>query len=108
MIIILRDTDTPAARRELTVNVNVYDSFSIRKLGEQFQLGLIRYFDGHFSNQSSVFSVIATLQSYKECSDLFNAIMSALEAGDKTFRLSNYNHEADVLILRDNPELPKV
>ena len=105
MIIVLPDSEKASDNRSLTVNVNTYDSFIIRKVGDkQFQLTLTKCFDGHFSNHSNIWYVLFLFESYQKCYDLFEAIMESLENGDKVFRVCNYLDQNAL----QNADLPTV
>ena len=86
MLVVLREPIVSDLVDICAVNVTSFDKIQINKL-EQFGLVVLKTFDGHFSNHSSIGIPLAKFNSYDECMDLFNQLIEAMKSGDQVFDL---------------------
>ena len=73
----------------LAINLESYDEVSIIKNNETnlFSLNLAKQYDAHGSNQSAFYCTLGIFQTAEGCLSLFQDIVDALNAGQKTFEL---------------------
>jgi hypothetical protein len=84
----------------LAVNMDAYDSIGISRLHNVFQLILYKAFDGRLAVDSIQIHLLARLDTREACEELFQAIVSALESGEKVFRIDKFLNPAD----KPNPQ----
>ena len=56
-----------------------------------YSLVIIKRHDGHGSNHSITFYTLGTFESHEKCLELFQAILGALNDGQKTFDLPSFS-----------------
>ena len=87
MFIILKESAKSETQETLAVNFSTQDQIEIRQGENIFQLGFLQWHDAHLSSQSSLFTPIATFDSYKECMALFDQIIDAMKEGKQILDL---------------------
>ena len=90
MLILLPEPLTTPEYDALGLNIESFESIGVRRLHSTFQLVLHKHFDGRFQIDSSLYFVLANLESRERCDDLFQAIVSALTKKDKVFHIGKY------------------
>lgn len=81
MLIILKEPIVTSETDVLAVNFESFDTVNITKTEEGFQLIVIQHFDGHQTPVSQLHCPLGTFDSYDECIDLFENLVSALQSG---------------------------
>ena len=93
MLVVLKESvASNGTNQTVAINISSHDYIEIIKVEAGFQLVFRKIFDAHFSNRSSMFSIIANFDTHQKCVDLFNQIIDALQCGNT------------VLDLRDTPK----
>ena len=90
MLIILPEPIVTPEYDILSVNVDSYDSFIIRRLHNCFQLALHKLFDSSFQVHSQAFVVLANLDSRGACEELFQTILGAINNKDNVFDIGKH------------------
>ena len=105
MLIIPLPFDFPN-HKSLGVNTEAWASFAIRPIDDRFQLILFKVIQHDFENDKNFekWHPIAFFSTSEQCEHLFQAIASAMENGDRVFRVKEYL-EANAL---QRDDLPKV
>ena len=104
MLVILPEPSKTTEFETLAVNIDAHESLIIRRVDNVFQLATQKHYDGLFTQYSAVFFVLANLDSYNACKDLFQAIIKSIESGDKVFHIDKYLNKVDL----KNMEIPSV
>ena len=80
----------------LAVNLKTIDEIVMFKVDvNAFSLSIVKLFDAHNSNQSRWQYTLGTFESIADCLVLFENIVDALNAGQKTFELPHTALPAD-------------
>lgn len=89
MLLIYPKPEEVTGYHPLAMNLESYDEISIFKNTQTnlFHLDFGRQFDGHRSDQSVSYYTLGRFKSAAECLQLFQDIVDALNAGQKTFQL---------------------
>jgi len=87
MLIILKEPLKVLDYEVVAVNFNTCDEIITSNLDNKFQLMIIKHFDGHFSNQSTLYRMLDIFDSHQECLDLFHKLIDALKTGERVFDL---------------------
>ena len=84
----------------LAVNLNVCDEIVMNKNNETnlFHIALLKHLDAHGSNQSTLFYILGIFADESDCYKVFQNIVDALNADQKTFELPSS-------LLQKQPEL---
>lgn len=72
--------------RSLGANTEAWESFAIRPVKDKFQLSLFKVIDSKLEK----WYPIAVLNTREQCEHLFQEIVTAIESGDKVFRVRKY------------------
>ena len=71
----------------LAVNLETFNVIVILNIDNKFQLAILKYFDGRFSNQSNMHCILETFDTYDESLHFFQELIDALKAGNQVFDL---------------------
>ena len=93
MLLLFPKPEQVTAYHTLAVNLESYDEIFISKNNETnlFSLAIVRQFDAHGSNQSTFFYILGTFESVDDCIGLFQKIVDALNAGERTLELPPFD-----------------
>lgn len=83
LLILEKPSISPNGDETLAINIFSYDTIIIRKKEETSALGVQKWLDGHFSNQSSIFFIFTEYDSHKNILELFERIIGSLKAGEQ-------------------------
>ncbi len=89
MFVVLREPIKLPDHDILAVNVETLSMIVILHLDEAFQLAILKYFDAHFSNQSTLHCTLGIFDNPESCLNLFQEMIHALQNGDSIFDLRN-------------------
>lgn len=88
MLIIYPKPEKDSEFHTLAVNLKTIDEIVMFKVDvNAFSLSIVKLFDAHNSNQSRWQYTLGTFESIADCLVLFENIVDALNAGQKTFEL---------------------
>ena len=97
MLIVLANPIQFPKHTALAVNANTWESITIQKMNSGvFRLALFKHFDlkvkpdNRDETESAKYYPIAVFDTVEECEQLFEAIVEALENGDKVFSVKKY------------------
>ena len=90
MLIILPEPLSNGDHDILSINLNVSDTISVRRLHASFQLIAHKYFDGRFAVDSTIVFVLGNLPTREQCEELLQSIFDALQEGKKIFHIGKY------------------
>lgn len=100
MLIIPKEPIKFPQHTAFAVSTNTFESIVIRQLKENvFQTALFKHFDlppetgNKPEKQSAKWYPVAVFDSYEKCEQLIQAIIKAIEADQKVFRVSEYLDE---------------
>ncbi len=76
-----------AACDVLAMNLEDSNEVIILQVNNQFQLAIVKHFDGHFSSHSFLQHTLDTFDSYEKCLELFQQLVDALRNDERVFDL---------------------
>ena len=103
MFVILQEPLKSETFETFAINISSQDAIGIEKTGNQFGLVILKHFDAHFSNQSTIHWCICRYDTYQDCLNLMNLLLEGLVSGATCFDL----RQAEKSVLQ-NENLPKV
>ena len=88
MLVVLKESvASNGTNQTVAINISSHDYIEIIEVKDGFQLVFRKNFDGHFSSQSSMYSIIANFDTQQKCVDLFNQFIDALQCGNTVLDL---------------------
>ena len=79
----------------LAIHLETFNAIVILNLDNKFQLAILKYFDGHQSNQSNMHCLLASFDTYKRTQDFFQEIVDSLKTGDPIFDLRSHTDSGE-------------
>ena len=104
MLIIPKSPMDFKVHTSLAANTENWDSFVIRPLESKFVLSLYKVIDSQKNPISEKYYPIAIFETFDQCDQLFQAIVEAIEKGDRVFRVKIWLEQNAL----QNADLPKV
>ena len=95
MLVILKEPIKATDYDVLAVNLETFNVIVILNIDNKFQLAILKYFDGHFSNQSNMHCILEAFDTCKESLDFFQELIDALKTGEQIFDLRPRKTPAD-------------
>lgn len=71
----------------VAIHLETFNALVIFNLDNKFHLAVMKYFDGHQSNQSNMHCLLGFFDTYKQTQDCFQGVLVALQTGEKTLDL---------------------
>ena len=91
MLIVLKEPIKMPDHEVLAVNVETFSMIITSNFDGKYELAFAKYFDGHFSNQSSMRCTLGIFDTPEDCLNLFHEMLDALKTGDPMFDLRSKN-----------------
>ena len=95
MWVILKETIKGPDYEILAINLETFNAISVINLDNKFQLVVMKYFDGHQSNQSNMHCLIEVFDTREQILSFFQEFVGALQDNKTIFDLRSRENSKD-------------